>query len=183
MNNDTRRSDRQRWWGIFFVAYVAALALYAITTREAFSSIDLLSSQDWIGPAIFLMFPAAVVAYAINGIWIAIIARKESKPEGRWETAARERNCYCGIWDKDPAMYEGKGYPRGYCGVCDRCGIPGHTRHFPGPVPYTGSWCDRCYRILAWTWPFRSLGGWIYILAVVAIVVAIVRPLLLTILR
>src|SRR3989304_9236972 len=96
--------------------------------------------------------------------------------EGRWQTAARQRNCYCGLWDKNPATYEKLKYPLGFCGICERCGVPGHTRHFPGPVPYTGAWCDRCYRIVAWTWPFRSVGGWAYILAIAMIVLAIGRP-------
>jgi hypothetical protein len=75
--------------------------------------------------------------------------------EGKWEAAGRQHGCYCGVWDKNPALYEKLGYPLGFCGICERCGVPGHTRHFPGPIPYTGSWCDRCYRILAWTWPNR----------------------------
>ena len=35
------------------------------------------------------------------------------------------------------------------CGKCQICGKPGHTRHFPGPVPYTSSWCDEHYDMLA----------------------------------
>ena len=35
------------------------------------------------------------------------------------------------------------------CGDCQICEKPGHTRHFPGPVPYTGSWCDEHYDMLA----------------------------------
>lgn len=80
--------------------------------------------------------------------------------------AARERNCYCSLWDKDPAFCQAQGYAPGHCGVCDRCGVPGHTRHFPGPLPYTGSWCDRCYRIVKWTlavpvgrWLAPGVGG------------------------
>ena len=46
-----------------------------------------------------------------------------------------ERNCYC---------KQGQTY----CGKCEICGALGHTSHFPGPVPYTGSWCDDCYIIL-----------------------------------
>jgi hypothetical protein len=61
--------------------------------------------------------------------------------------------------------------------ICERCGAPGQTRHFPGPVPYTGAWCDRCYRILSWTWPFRSVMGWIYVLGVAMIAYAVGRPL------
>ena len=56
-----------------------------------------------------------------------------------------ERNCYCKPDDSS-------------CGSCERCGIAGHTRHYPGPVPYTGSWCDDCYAKLGtfrhdfWQW-------------------------------
>jgi hypothetical protein len=88
----------------------------------------------------------------------------QPEKEGKWQTAARERNCYCGLWDTNPAMYEERGYPLGFCGKCERCGAPGHTRHFPGPVPYTGAWCDRCYRIVAWTSPFRAGKGWAYLI-------------------
>lgn len=54
------------------------------------------------------------------------------------------RGCYCGDGETS-------------CGTCERCGAAGHTRHFPGPVPYTGAWCDRCYRIVGWTHPTRLL--------------------------
>lgn len=97
--------------------------------------------------------------------------------EGKWEKAARERNCYCGLWDKNPALYEKEGLPLGFCGKCERCGVPGHTRHFPGPVPYTGSWCDRCYRIVGWTWPLRSVGGWLRVFAVATSIWVVVRAL------
>lgn len=33
----------------------------------------------------------------------------------------------------------------GFCGKCEVCNKSGHTRHYPGPVPYTGSWCDEHY--------------------------------------
>ncbi len=61
-----------------------------------------------------------------------------------------ERGCYCGLWQTNPATLTEQGVPPGFCGICERCGQPGHTRHFPGPVPVTGSWCDRCYGIVAW---------------------------------
>jgi hypothetical protein len=53
-------------------------------------------------------------------------------------TTSEQRNCYC-----KPGEVS--------CGTCERCGAPGHTRHFPGGVPYTGAWCDRCYRIVGLT--------------------------------
>ena len=105
-------------------------------------------------------------------------AASQSKPAGKWEVASRERNCYCGLWDKNPALYEQQGLPVGFCGVCERCGVPGHTQHFPGPVPYTGAWCDKCYWLLKWTWPFRSIMGWLHLLAVLGIFWAIAHPLL-----
>ena len=78
----------------------------------------------------------------------------------RWAKTAEARGCYCGLWDTDPEHFKQSGLSPGYCGQCDRCGAPGHTRHFPGPVPYTGAWCDRCYRIVQWTWLLRSPQGW-----------------------
>jgi hypothetical protein len=34
------------------------------------------------------------------------------------------------------------------CGKCDVCGRQGHTRPFPGPVAYTGAWCNYHYNML-----------------------------------
>lgn len=96
-----------------------------------------------------------------------------SEPESPWQIAARERNCYCGLWGKEPANYESQGLSPGYCGFCERCGAQGHTRHFPGPVPYTGSWCDRCYTIVKWTWPLRMPVGWIYLAMALGVLWAI----------
>ena len=73
-----------------------------------------------------------------------------------------ERGCYCGLWEKDPAYLESQGIPRGYCGKCQSCGKPGHTMHFPGMVPYTGSWCDSHYRLLAVVHPLGWYGKWFY---------------------
>jgi len=36
----------------------------------------------------------------------------------------------------------------GFCGTCEECNEPGHIQHFPGPVPYTGAWCDKCVIIV-----------------------------------
>src|SRR5690242_9745416 len=72
----------------------------------------------------------------------------------------KRRGCYCGVWETSPQTYETLGYPRGFCGICERCGQPGHTRHFPGAVPYTGSWCDYHYWMLFWT-DLRSPFGFI----------------------
>lgn len=79
--------------------------------------------------------------------------------------------CYCDSLD---AEWKAKqGYAEGFCGVCERCGAPGHTQHFPGPVPYTGAWCDRCVKIVAYTWVFRNP---VFILALIGLcIVLIVR--------
>src|ERR1051325_9160950 len=74
-------------------------------------------------------------------------------PETTRRKAANDRWCYCDGVDAD--FRQKYGIPEGYCGICERCGQPGHTRHFPGAVPYTGAWCDRCYKIVGWTWFLR----------------------------
>ena len=97
------------------------------------------------------------------------------------EALAEERGCHCGRWLTDPEAMRVRRYPEGFCGICERCGEPGHTRHYPGPVPYTGALCDRCYRVMARTWPFRTLNGWLLLLflgGALAILYAIVRRVL-----
>jgi len=76
--------------------------------------------------------------------------------------ALNKRGCYCGIWDTDPAHFESEGVPRGFCGFCETCNKPGHTRHFPGSVPYTGCWCDFHYRRLSIIHPLGSYGTFLY---------------------
>ncbi|MCP4645191.1 MAG: hypothetical protein GY851_32415 [bacterium] len=79
----------------------------------------------------------------------------------------KKRHCYCDLWEKKPEVLEQQGVPRGYCGFCNVCGEPGHTRHFPGAVPYTGSWCDRHYRYLLLFHTASLIGccAWLTILA------------------
>lgn len=60
-----------------------------------------------------------------------------------------ERACYCGLWETKPEALREQGVPDGFCGMCQNCGQPGHTRHYPGSVPYTGAWCDACFAKLA----------------------------------
>ena len=43
--------------------------------------------------------------------------------------AQNQRNCYCRPGESS-------------CGKCEICGRSGHASHFPGPLPYTGAWCD-----------------------------------------
>ena len=82
-----------------------------------------------------------------------------------WEAYANAKGCYCTVWKKNPDAYRAHGLEPGFCGICERCGKPGHTRHYPGPVPYTGAWCDRCYRIVGLTGWMRGPIGWGLIIA------------------
>ncbi len=90
-------------------------------------------------------------------------------------TPPNERSCYCHSVDEEFRRIHK--LPDGFCGTCDRCGGPGHMRHFPGPLPYTGAWCDRCHRIVAWTWPFRVPTVWIAIIALAAILYPFLKRL------
>lgn len=52
------------------------------------------------------------------------------------------QNCYCNERKTNPAVAESmKDIPDGFCGICDICGKPGHTRAHPH-LPTTGAWCD-----------------------------------------
>lgn len=72
-------------------------------------------------------------------------------------------NCYCTVlWNEHSESLISRGIPRGFCSTCEFCGDFGHTRHYPGPVPYTGSWCDVCYKVEAHLSPYREPGTWAY---------------------
>ena len=83
--------------------------------------------------------------------------------------APSHRSCYCGLWQSSPQHLRDQGIPEGYCGICQRCGALGHTRHFPGPVPYTGAWCDACYRTIFWQALPLRLMPWSLLAGMVAI--------------
>ena len=73
------------------------------------------------------------------------------------------RNCYCdSLWKNSPEFLKNEGIPFGFCGTCEFCGDFGHTQHYPGPVPYTGGWCDVCYKVEAHLSPNRQIGVWAY---------------------
>jgi hypothetical protein len=61
---------------------------------------------------------------------------------------ANERGCYCGLWTTKPEALKSQGVEPGFCGVCVKCGAPGHSRHAPNG-PYSAAWCDRCFRRIA----------------------------------
>ena len=79
------------------------------------------------------------------------------------ETDTNERGCYCDLWEQDSAHLEQQGVPRGFCGLCATCGEPGHTRHHPGAVPFTDSWCDYHYKLTQWTHPAAIPGRLIWL--------------------
>ncbi|MHC4872818.1 MAG: hypothetical protein ACYTFY_13330 [Planctomycetota bacterium] len=65
-----------------------------------------------------------------------------------------EKYCYCDEFDDD--YRKAHGIPEGYCGICEVCGAPGHTQHFPGARPYTGAWCDDCLEHVAKNYKVQS---------------------------
>lgn len=73
-----------------------------------------------------------------------------------------ERGCYCGLWEKSPEVLIQQGIPQGFCGVCDICKKPGHTRHFPGASPVTGSWCDLHFRLVSIVHPLGVYGKYFW---------------------
>jgi hypothetical protein len=81
----------------------------------------------------------------------------------------RRRGCSCGDWETKSRLFKSLGYPYGYCGRCETCGRPGHTRRSPGAWPSTGAWCEFHYRLSLWTDARSPLGGlvWLSILGAV----------------
>ena len=82
---------------------------------------------------------------------------KNKYAEDQKKSVSNKRNCYCSI----PKIENG---PIEYCGTCAVCGEPGHTRHHPGTVPYTGGWCDYHYKKLAWTHPTAKPGFFVWMI-------------------
>lgn len=98
---------------------------------------------------------------------------KPSDPDPKPESKGNPRQCYCASLSAESRREQN--IPDGFCGICERCGAPGHTQHFPGPIPYTGAWCDRCVRIVALTWPLKNPLVWAALAIVAIIVVTILR--------
>jgi hypothetical protein len=85
------------------------------------------------------------------------------------------RNCYCdALRAKAPEALTARGIPEGFCGICMHCGEPGHLRHAPGAQPFTGEWCDKCFRREA----YRAYVRWSLILLAIAALYAVVQVLL-----
>jgi hypothetical protein len=76
---------------------------------------------------------------------------------------ADKRCCYCGLWDTNLQVLLEQGLPEGYCGHCEKCGAPGHTTGFPGPIAYTGSWCDKHFRRMQFYDPRTNTGCLIWL--------------------
>lgn len=56
--------------------------------------------------------------------------------------------CYCKERETNPAVADlMRDLPPGWCGRCDICGKPGHTRAHPS-LPTTGAWCDEHWQAL-----------------------------------
>ena len=66
---------------------------------------------------------------AVLALCLKTLAKHEADLVDRRRTW--KPNCYCEDGEN-------------YCGDCEACGAQGHTQHFPGPLPYTGGWCDEC---------------------------------------
>jgi len=65
------------------------------------------------------------------------------------EQILQARYCYCPS-EEQTAYKENlakRNIPPGFCGRCDVCNEPGHLCHYPGPLPFTGCWCDKHYII------------------------------------
>ena len=60
----------------------------------------------------------------------------------------KQRHCYCPEDGSHPRYLRKDGIPPEYCGKCQVCGQPGHTRPHPACLPYTGAWCDRHYDLI-----------------------------------
>ena len=82
--------------------------------------------------------------------------------------------CYCDLWNNSPDTLEKQGIPRGFCGLCDVCGAPGHLQHFPGAVPFTGAWCRKHYYRAMILHPMGSIGAFIWGIGALAVVGLIV---------
>ncbi|PKN35145.1 MAG: hypothetical protein CVU61_05070 [Deltaproteobacteria bacterium HGW-Deltaproteobacteria-19] len=78
--------------------------------------------------------------------------------------------CYCDLWNKSPVTLEKQGVPRGFCGLCDVCGEPGHLLHFPGAVPFTGAWCKKHYYRAMILHPMGGIGFFIWGLGALLII-------------
>ncbi|WP_035276914.1 hypothetical protein [Desulforegula conservatrix] len=56
--------------------------------------------------------------------------------------------CYCQERLNNPKVAElMKDIPEGFCGLCDICDRPGHTRAHPN-LPTSGAWCDEHWKEL-----------------------------------
>jgi hypothetical protein len=81
--------------------------------------------------------------------------------------------CYCSLWEKSSETLEAQGIPRGFCGLCDVCGKPGHVMHFPGAAPFTGSWCKFHYYRTMILHPKGTIGGLLWGMIILGGIIAL----------
>lgn len=66
-------------------------------------------------------------------------------------------NCYCKERESNPKLADTmEDIPKGYCGLCEICGKPGHTCAHPR-LATTGTWCDEHWNELI-TYRIITLG-------------------------
>lgn len=77
------------------------------------------------------------------------------------------------LWDTKPTHFRNSGVPEGYCGLCEVCERPGHSRHFPGASPATGTWCDKHYNRLRFLHPNGAIGCFLYLALIIGVIFAV----------
>lgn len=89
-------------------------------------------------------------------------------------------HCYCNERLGNPELRALlSALPDGFCGTCDTCGQPGHSRAHPYR-PVSGSWCDEHWAGLLTRRSFYSghvIEIGVTVLFVIALVVAVLRAL------
>jgi hypothetical protein len=101
------------------------------------------ATRAGLSPPIRVVAASAMWAGAIPVAIIALqmwIAYKEILLGGVYRGP-----CYCSTGVDGRQRDKERGIPVGFCALCHVCGQPGHTRHHPGDVPFTGAWCDDHY--------------------------------------
>lgn len=89
--------------------------------------------------------------------------------------------CYCNERLSNPKLKESmKDLPEGFCGICDICGKPGHTKAHPS-LPTTGAWCDEHWNELITKKAFNLqniIGVLILTIIVITIIISIINFIL-----
>ena len=103
----------------------------------------------------------------ITGRLITIV-NKEIKME--------PENCYCKERKVNPDLANSlKDIPEGYCGICETCGKPGHTKAHPSS-PTTSAWCDEHWNELI-SYKTFSLGDIVPVIFLLIVTVSVLYAL------